>query len=80
MRTAFFLVLRAVAVSLVLVIVLGAGVIATSAFYQPVDGTVFLVMLGVLGGVAFLIWIVSKAFRSRRRLRAAGVSTSGPGG
>jgi uncharacterized membrane-anchored protein len=78
MQTAFFLVLRAVAVLLVLVVVLVAGAIAVSAFYQPVDGVVFLVMLGVLGGVVFLIWI---AFKSRRRLRAAGVGTSsGPSG
>ena len=80
MRTALLLAWRVFAVLLVLAVVLVVGVIAVSAFYQPVDGVVVLLMLGVLGGVVFLIWIVSKTFRSRRRLRAAGVGTSGPGG
>lgn len=72
MRTAFFLVRRALTVLLVLVVVLvvgGIAVIAVSAFYQPVDGVVLLVMLGVLCGVVFLTWIVFKAFR--RATRAA---------
>src|SRR5690348_5377275 len=76
MRTAVCFAWRVVAGLLVFVVVLVVGVIAVSAFYQPVDGVVVLLMLGVLGGVPFLIWIV---FKTMRRIRAAGVGASGPG-